>query len=69
MRIIIDAMGGDNAPGAIVRGAVLALQEMDISLTLVGDEAAVRRELALCGATEQVGQRITLVHAEQILTM
>ena len=47
MRIIIDAMGGDNAPGAIVRGAVLALQEMDISLTLVGDEAAVRRELAL----------------------
>ena len=69
MRIIIDAMGGDNAPGAIVRGAVLALQEMDISLTLVGDEAAVRRELALCGATEQVGQRFTLVHAEQILTM
>jgi glycerol-3-phosphate acyltransferase PlsX len=41
-RIAIDAMGGDNAPGEIVAGAILAQREGGVDLTLVGDEARIR---------------------------
>jgi glycerol-3-phosphate acyltransferase PlsX len=41
-RIAIDAMGGDNAPGEIVAGAILAQREGGVELTLVGDEAQIR---------------------------
>ena len=36
MRIILDAMGGDNAPEAIVQGALDAVQEFNVEITLVG---------------------------------
>jgi glycerol-3-phosphate acyltransferase PlsX len=43
MRIALDAMGGDHAPGPIVAGAVHAVAERaDLSVVLVGDEGAVR---------------------------
>ena len=38
MRIILDAMGGDHAPGEIIRGAVLAADEYDADITLVGNK-------------------------------
>ena len=41
-RIAIDAMGGDNAPGEIVAGALLAHRDGGVELTLVGDEARIR---------------------------
>lgn len=41
-RIAIDAMGGDHAPEEIVAGTLLAAQEYDAELILVGDEARVR---------------------------
>ena len=50
MKIIIDAMGGDNAPNAIVKGAVDAQREFGEDIVLVGREAEVKRCLADCGA-------------------
>lgn len=47
IRIAIDAMGGDYAPAAIVKGAVLAAKELGIPLTLVGHQDLISRELAL----------------------
>ncbi|MBU2222043.1 MAG: phosphate acyltransferase PlsX, partial [Candidatus Omnitrophica bacterium] len=38
MRIIVDAMGGDHAPEVVVEGAVAAIKEYDVQVTLVGDE-------------------------------
>ena len=35
MRIIIDAMGGDNAPAEVVKGAVMAKQRLGVEVTLV----------------------------------
>src|SRR5512146_536633 len=49
MRIAIDAMGGDNAPRAIVQGAVDAACEFGVEITLVGQPATVEHELAKCG--------------------
>ena len=47
MRIAVDAMGGDHAPHEIVAGALLAAQEFDVEILLVGDEARVRPLLGL----------------------
>ena len=42
MNIIVDAMGGDNAPLEIVKGAMLAVDEFNIDkLILVGDEKKI----------------------------
>ncbi len=46
IKIVVDAMGGDNAPGEIVKGAVDAVNEReDIFICLTGCEEAVAREL------------------------
>lgn len=67
MRIILDAMGGDNAPEAIVEGAVRACREFGEEIVLVGQEAAVRGCLADCGAENE--EKITVVNASEIVTM
>jgi phosphate acyltransferase len=46
MRIAIDAMGGDEAPGAIVDGALVAARHLQIGLLLVGQGDALERELS-----------------------
>ena len=38
MRIIVDAMGGDNAPQAPVQGALQAIKEYGVEVVLVGKE-------------------------------
>jgi glycerol-3-phosphate acyltransferase PlsX len=45
-RIALDAMGGDHAPGEIVRGAIRAAELLDdIEITLIGDQVAIENEL------------------------
>lgn len=50
MKIIIDAMGGDNAPLEIVKGALSAAKRFDCHILLTGDETAIRAAAAQCGA-------------------
>jgi phosphate acyltransferase len=45
MRIAVDAMGGDRAPGEIVAGALAAVEQVGVEVLLVGIEDAVRAEL------------------------
>ncbi|MDQ7843580.1 MAG: phosphate acyltransferase PlsX [Armatimonadota bacterium] len=45
MRIAVDAMGGDYAPGAVVAGSIAAVRELGVEVVLVGPEARVREEL------------------------
>jgi glycerol-3-phosphate acyltransferase PlsX len=45
MKIAIDAMGGDAAPGVVIKGAVDYLKDnKDIDLILVGKEKEIRKE-------------------------
>ncbi len=67
MRIILDAMGGDNAPQAVVSGAVKAVRELDTEIVLVGREAEVRACLAACGGGSE--PRIQVVDAPEVITM
>jgi phosphate acyltransferase len=68
MRIAVDAMGGDFAPRAIVRGAVLAGRELAgiDRIFLVGDESAIRNEFDGCGA---VPGNIEIRHAAEVIEM
>ena len=62
MKIIIDAMGGDNAPQEIIKGALRAKHELGIDLILVGQEEAIR-------ACLPAGEDVEIVDAREIITM
>ncbi len=66
MKIAIDAMGGDDAPGVIVEGAIIATREYDIAPILVGDEAEIRQELSKHNV---MGLPISVVHTSQRVEM
>ena len=62
--VAVDAMGGDNAPGDLVAGAVQAARQEGIEVLLVGDEVVVEAELAL---HQTDGLPITLVPSEGVI--
>lgn len=66
MRFALDAMGGDFAPHAVVQGALDALNisSNHLSLILVGDETAIRKEL-----NEHDSNSIEIVHTDDVVTM
>ncbi len=64
MKIIIDAMGGDHAPGAVIEGCVEAVKSLGIQLILVGKEEEIKRELDRCN---YIGKEIEIVHADQVI--
>lgn len=69
-RIVLDAMGTDNAPVDDVRGAIEALKESDpdrFELILIGKEDALEGELQGLGV--DLRSRITVKHAEEVITM
>lgn len=66
MKIIVDAMGGDNAPQEIVKGAVMALcEDSELKVVLTGDEAKIRESLA--GLTYDAA-RLEIVHCSEVIT-
>ena len=64
--IALDAMGGDNAPGEIVLGAVQAAREESLTVALVGPRDALEAELAKHGSRPE---RVTIVHAPEVIDM
>jgi phosphate acyltransferase len=66
VKIALDAMGGDFGPAVIVEGAVAAAREFGISSVLVGERAAVEREIGRLRASDlPLGVR----HASQVVGM
>ena len=61
MKIIVDAMGGDNAPLEIVKGALQGRARWGVDIVLTGDAAQILRALEECGEkTVPQGVEITL---------
>ncbi len=64
--VALDAMGGDNAPVEIVKGAVMAINERtDLKVILVGNEEAIKRELFACNYNKE---QLEIVHTTEIIT-
>jgi glycerol-3-phosphate acyltransferase PlsX len=60
-------MGGDRGPAELVSGALLAMRDADVDVTLVGDEAVLRPLLRAQGASE--GPRLGIRQASQVVEM
>lgn len=58
-KIAVDAMGGDNAPQAIVEGVNRAIADFkDIEIQLYGDEAKIKKYLT-------ASERVTIIHTDE----
>ncbi|MGI5978051.1 MAG: phosphate acyltransferase PlsX [Oscillospiraceae bacterium] len=68
MKIIVDAMGGDNAPQAIVEGAIEAAREYGVEIVLVGKQDVIESLLKKNGGSA-LGDKITLVNATEVVDM
>lgn len=65
--IAVDAMGGDNAPGAVIDGCIRALRALDdIRIRLFGKKDAIAPMLS---DAKDVADRIEIIHAEEEISM
>ena len=68
MKIIVDAMGGDNAPLEIVKGALQGRARWGVDIVLTGDAAQILRALEDCGE-KTVPQGVEIANATQTVEM
>ena len=68
MKIIIDAMGGDNAPLEIVKGALQGRKRFGADIVLTGDTAAILRAVEACGE-KTLPQGVEIAHADEVVEM
>lgn len=64
MKIIVDAMGGDNAPGEIVKGALAAHGKNGIEIVLVGREEDIRSAADAAGGLKE---GVQVVNAREVI--
>ena len=68
MKLIIDAMGGDNAPLEIVKGALSGQKRWGVDVTLTGDTTAILQALEACGE-KTLPQGMEIVHTTETVEM
>lgn len=64
MRIVVDGMGGDNAPKAIVGGVVEAIKEFDVEIAITGDKEILEQEFA---TYEFDRSKLEIIHTTEII--
>lgn len=64
MRIILDGMGGDNAPGEIVKGAVEASKLIEDEIVIVGDGDKIEFQLKKYKYSDE---KISVKHASEVI--
>lgn len=64
MNIIVDAFGGDNAPYAVIKGAVKAADDFNITITLTGDEKKIRDTAS---QFKMNLDKINIIHTESVI--
>jgi len=68
MKIIVDAMGGDNAPDSIVRGALMAAEEFGTEICLVGRGEAVLKAISNDGRKD-LPAGVEMMHADSVISV
>ena len=63
MIIAVDAAGGDYAPNEIIKGAILAAEEYEVEIALVGNKSLIH----VTAARNLKNHGITIVEADQII--
>ena len=68
MKIIVDAMGGDNAPLEIVKGALAAHRSQGVDIVLTGDTQAILQAMESCGEKE-LPRGVEIAHTTETVEM
>ena len=71
MKIILDAMGGDNAPDANIKGAVNAINKVKAEVVLVGKEEIIRSKIKefYGKELEEISDRLKIKNATETIEM
>ena len=71
MKIILDAMGGDNAPDANIKGAVNAIKKVKAEVILVGKEEVIRSKVKefYGKEIEEISSRLKIKNATETIEM
>lgn len=71
MKIILDAMGGDNAPDANIKGAVNAIKKVKAEVILVGKEEVIRSKVKefYGKEIEEISGRLKIKNATETIEM
>lgn len=71
MKILVDAMGGDNAPDAVIKGVAQAINEVKAEVVLIGKENVInKRAKELLGKSiNEISPRISIHNATETIEM
>jgi phosphate acyltransferase len=69
VRIALDAMGGDHGPEELIAGALLAVEQADLQISLVGDEPLLQSYLNGIASDSKTASRLKIIHASQVVGM
>ena len=72
MKILLDAMGGDNAPDATIKGAVRAISEIKAEVVLIGNEEIINakvKEFYGKDKLSDINSRLSIKHATEQIEM
>lgn len=71
MRILLDAMGGDNAPDANIKGAINSINKVKAQVVLIGKEKTIRNKIKefYGKEIEEISDRLKIVNAEETIEM
>ena len=71
MKILLDAMGGDNAPDATIKGAVKAINQVKATIVLIGKEEIIRSKFKefYGKEPEDISDRLVIKNATETIEM
>ena len=71
MKILLDAMGGDNAPDANIKGAVNAINKVKAEVVLIGKEDVIRNKIKefYGKELEEISDRLKIKNATETIEM
>ena len=72
MKILLDAMGGDNAPDAAIKGAVRASKEIKSEIVLIGNEEIINKKIKEFygkDSISEISERLSIKHTTEEIVM
>ena len=72
MVILLDAMGGDNAPEAVIKGAVKAINEINAEILLIGNEKIINdniKRIYKKNSIEEISSKIKIYNTSEMISM
>lgn len=69
MQIALDAMGGDYGSEELIAGALLAVRQTGLSVSLVGNESLLNKHLDILAPDSKTAKLVKIVHSSQVVDM